>query len=82
MEIQRTLNSYRDTEKGEQSWWVPTSRFQNFYKVIKIVWHQHKVGPLDQWVRGESPEINPCLYLISNKSDKINVVKDGSFNQW
>ena len=57
-----------------------------FSKLIKIVWYWCKDGPINQWNRIKSPEINPntlqSFDFWQGYQNNSMVVKNSLFNKW
>ena len=72
---QKSPNCQSKLEKEKQSWRSQAPWLRLYYKVtvVKIVWYWHKKRNIGQWIRTESPVINPCIYshLIYEKEARI-----------
>ena len=86
MEIQKSLNSQSNLEKGEWSWrnqpsWLQTI-LQSYNHQDSMILAQNKI--LDQWIKIESPKIKPCIckHLVFDKGGKnTQWRKDSLFNK-
>ena len=64
---------------------LPDFRLYYKDKVTKTVWYWHKDRNIDQRIKVEGPDINPCIFghLIFDKGNKnIQSRKDNLFSKW